>query len=102
MIGTREAQPIGRAVPRPFRRIEIKISPPMTWERYLDRANDPKVLRQITDEVMFELGTLSGQEYVDTYAVRGGVAAAEPTRVVTADGLASGNGSVLAAAAAAS
>ncbi len=28
------------------------------------------VLRQITDEVMFEIRNLSGQDYVDTYAGR--------------------------------
>ena len=42
----------------------------MKFERYADRASDPKVLRQITDEIMFELRGLSGQEYVDHYAKR--------------------------------
>ena len=83
MIGTAEAQPIGQAIPNLFRTITIKISPAMTWERYLDRATDPKALRQITDEIMFNLRELSGQEYVDTYAVRGTVAAAEPAKVAT-------------------
>ncbi|MCZ7629360.1 MAG: hypothetical protein M5U19_09970 [Microthrixaceae bacterium] len=38
------------------------------------------MLRQITDEVMFEIRNLSGQEYVDTYATKGsaGKAAAVP------------------------
>jgi len=31
------------------------------------------VLRQITDEIMFELRAQSGQEYVDRYAKRGEV-----------------------------
>jgi len=30
------------------------------------------VLRQITDEVMFEIRELSGQNYVDTYATKKG------------------------------
>ena len=34
------------------------------------------VLRQITDEVMFEIANLSGQEYVDTYATSSKAAAA--------------------------
>jgi 1-acyl-sn-glycerol-3-phosphate acyltransferase len=42
----------------------------MTFERYYDRADDPRALRQITDEIMFELRQLSGQEYVDSYAAR--------------------------------
>src|SRR5947208_12611890 len=70
MIGTREAQPIGQVKPNFRSPITIKISPPMTFDRYTDRASDPKVLRQITDEIMFELRGLSGQEYVDHYAKR--------------------------------
>jgi 1-acyl-sn-glycerol-3-phosphate acyltransferase len=85
MIGTREAQPIGQVMPRLFMPITIRISPPMTFDRYEGRVSDPKVLRQITDEIMFELRELSGQDYVGSYAVRkGAVAAAETTRVVTA------------------
>ncbi len=37
-------------------------------DRYADRADDRLVLRQIIDEVMFEIRDLTGQEYVDTYA----------------------------------
>jgi 1-acyl-sn-glycerol-3-phosphate acyltransferase len=85
VIGTREAQPIGQAIPRVFMPIVIRISPPMTFDRYTDRAADPKALRQITDEVMFELRELSGQEYVDSYAVRkGSPEAADPARVASA------------------
>ena len=73
MIGTREAQPIGQVVPKFFSPITIRISKPIHFERYADRADDPRVLRQITDEVMFELRALSGQEYVDRYAKRGEV-----------------------------
>jgi 1-acyl-sn-glycerol-3-phosphate acyltransferase len=70
MIGTREAQPIGQVMPRLFRPITIRISPPLNFERFFDRADDPMVLRQITDEVMFQLRQLSGQEYVHRYAKR--------------------------------
>jgi 1-acyl-sn-glycerol-3-phosphate acyltransferase len=81
MIGTREAQPIGRAMPRIFMPITIRLSRPLTFERYFDRAEDPHVLRAITDEVMFELREISGQTYVNTYAKRKDVpeaAGAEP------------------------
>ena len=71
MVGTREAQPIGQVKPNFFSPITIRISKPLHFERYADRADDPRVLRQITDEVMFELRALSGQEYVDRYAKRG-------------------------------
>jgi 1-acyl-sn-glycerol-3-phosphate acyltransferase len=70
MIGTREAQPIGQVVPRVFMPITIRISPPMTYERHYERLDDPMVLREITDEVMFQLRELSGQDYVNRYAKR--------------------------------
>jgi 1-acyl-sn-glycerol-3-phosphate acyltransferase len=44
-----------------------------------DRANDRLVLRQIIDEVMYEIRELSGQEYVNEYAGSKKTAAAGPT-----------------------
>jgi 1-acyl-sn-glycerol-3-phosphate acyltransferase len=76
MVGTREAQPIGQVKPNFFMPITIRFSKPLDFARYADRADDPTVLRSITDEVMFELRELSGQQYVNTYAVRKGVAEA--------------------------
>jgi 1-acyl-sn-glycerol-3-phosphate acyltransferase len=76
MIGTREAQPIGQVKPNFFSPIGVKFSKPMRFDKYADRADDPRVLRQITDEIMFELRALSGQEYVDRYAKRGEAAEA--------------------------
>jgi 1-acyl-sn-glycerol-3-phosphate acyltransferase len=73
MVGTREAQPIGQVKPNFGSPIGIKFSKPMSFDKYKDRADDPRVLRQITDEIMFELRALSGQEYVDKYAKRGEV-----------------------------
>src|SRR5215212_9356952 len=70
MVGTREAQPIGQAMPNLFRPITIRIGRPLSFERLRERSEDPMVLRQVTDEVMFELRNLSGQEYVDQYAKR--------------------------------
>jgi 1-acyl-sn-glycerol-3-phosphate acyltransferase len=71
MIGTREAQPIGQVVPNLFMPITVRIGRPIRVDRFRGRENDPLVLRQITDEVMFEIRALSGQEYVDRYAKRG-------------------------------
>jgi len=73
MVGTREAQPIGQVKPNFFSPIGIKFSRPMHFDKYADRADDPRVLRQITDEIMFELRAQSGQQYVDRYAKRGEV-----------------------------
>jgi 1-acyl-sn-glycerol-3-phosphate acyltransferase len=70
MIGTKEAQPIGQLIPRPFVPVTIRFSPPMRFDRYAERAGERLVLREITDEIMFELRGLSGQEYVDAYCKR--------------------------------
>jgi len=70
MVGTREAQPIGQVKPNFFMPITVRIGRPLDFSRFADRLDDPLVLRQITDEVMFELRELSGQEYVDRYAKR--------------------------------
>jgi 1-acyl-sn-glycerol-3-phosphate acyltransferase len=99
MIGTAEAQPIGQVVPRFFMPITIRFSKPLRFDRYADRADDPLVLRQITDEIMFELRELSGQEYVNTYAKRKGHEDAdiEPAKLATV----SSNGDTVAALASA-
>src|SRR3984957_10039206 len=52
MIGTREAQPIGQVMPNLFRPITIRISRPLDFSRYADRADDPLTLRRIADEIM--------------------------------------------------
>lgn len=86
MIGTREAQPIGQVRPNPLRPITVRFSKPLDFRRYEARADDPTVLRQITDEIMFELQLLSGQEYVNHYAKRNdpeAVPPAESTPILT-------------------
>jgi 1-acyl-sn-glycerol-3-phosphate acyltransferase len=71
MLGTERVQTIGSRRVNVFLPVTIRIGPPLDFTRYLDRADDPLVLRQITDEVMFEIRALSGQEYVNRYAKRG-------------------------------
>ena len=82
-IGTRDAQPKGSAMPRIFMPITIRISEPIDVSRYRNNAEDPLALRQITDEIMFELTELGGQEYVNQYAKRNADTGAEaaPTKV---------------------
>ena len=82
MVGTREVQPVGQVWPRLFRRVTVRLSAPMRFDHYADRADDPTVLRAVTDEIMFELRELSGQDYVDRYAKRKDVVeGAEPARI---------------------
>ncbi len=68
--GTLEVQPPDVSMPKPFKVMRVRFGRPVKVDRYLDRADDRLVLRQITDEVMFEIRELSGQEYVDTYATK--------------------------------
>jgi 1-acyl-sn-glycerol-3-phosphate acyltransferase len=67
MIGTDKAQPTGKKLPR-IMRIGIRIGRPLSFARYEGMEDDRSVLRSITDEIMYELMLLSGQEYVDEYA----------------------------------
>jgi len=70
IIGSDLVQPPDARAPKPFRRVHIRFGRPISVEKYCDRASDRLVLRQITDEVMYEIRNLSGQEYVNTYATR--------------------------------
>ena len=70
MIGTEHIQPPGAKAPRPFRPCEIRIGRPIDVARSRDRPDDRLVLRQLTDELMYEIRELSRQEYVDQYATR--------------------------------
>ncbi len=67
MIGTAEMQPAGRIIPK-IMRPGVRIGKPLDFSRYEGMENDRFVLRSITDEIMYALMELSGQEYVDVYA----------------------------------
>jgi 1-acyl-sn-glycerol-3-phosphate acyltransferase len=67
MIDTEKVQPPGRVVPK-IGRVGVVIGAPLDFSRYDGMEDDRLVLRSITDEIMYELMKLSGQEYVDVYA----------------------------------
>jgi 1-acyl-sn-glycerol-3-phosphate acyltransferase len=69
MFGTDKANPIGSRMWRPYP-IRIKIGKPLEFSRYEGLDGDRFVERSITDEVMYALMELSGQEYVDVYAAK--------------------------------
>lgn len=50
------------------RRPGMRVGKPMDFSRYADRPTDPQVLRWVTDEIMYQIQQLTGQEYVDVYA----------------------------------
>ncbi|MGW5045378.1 lysophospholipid acyltransferase family protein [Streptomyces griseoluteus] len=67
MIGTFEAQPPGRRIPR-LHPITIRFGEPLEFSRYEGMEDEKAVLRAVTDEIMYAVLELSGQEYVDRYA----------------------------------
>lgn len=67
MIDTEKIQPIGSRMPRVMR-VGIRIGAPLDFSRYEGMSEDRFVLRSMTDEIMYELMELTGQEYVDSYA----------------------------------
>jgi 1-acyl-sn-glycerol-3-phosphate acyltransferase len=67
VLGTDVVAPPGKrfgAITRP----SVRFGPPLDFSRYEGLENDRYILRSITDEIMYEIMRLSGQEYVDLYA----------------------------------
>jgi 1-acyl-sn-glycerol-3-phosphate acyltransferase len=69
LSGTDEAMPSGSRVPRRGH-VVLRFGRPLDLSRYRDRRSDPFALRAATDELMYEIMLLSGQEYVDEYAAK--------------------------------
>lgn len=67
--GTYDLLPYDRMVPKPGR-VELRFGRPLRFERFHDKPVDRFVLRAVTDEIMYEIMMLSGQEYVDEYGHR--------------------------------
>jgi len=70
MINTDVIQPAGRKFPRLRPRPGIRFGKPLDFSRYEGMAGDRFVERSMTDEIMYELMQMSGQEYVDEYAAK--------------------------------
>ena len=69
MINTDVVQPTGKKIPN-LGRVGVRVGKPLDFSRYAGMEGDRFVLRSITDEIMYELMLLSGQEYVDQYATK--------------------------------
>ncbi|MFG2667773.1 lysophospholipid acyltransferase family protein [Streptomyces sp. NPDC048387] len=67
MVGTFEIQPPGQTLPK-IRRVTIRFGAPLEFSRYAGMEGERAVLRAVTDEIMYAILGLSGQEYVDRYA----------------------------------
>lgn len=70
MINTDKVQPIGARLPRLGHAIGVRVGPALDYSAQADGARNPKLLREITDDIMTHIRRLSGQDYVDRYASR--------------------------------
>ncbi|GII90222.1 lysophospholipid acyltransferase family protein [Sinosporangium siamense] len=68
VINTFEMMPPGRLIPRLGIQPGVRFGKPLDFSRYYGMEDDRLVLRAVTDEIMYALMELSGQEYVDKYA----------------------------------
>ena len=69
VVGTDVVAPPGQTFGK-FTRPIVRFGAPLDFSRYEGMENDRYILRSITDEIMYEIMRLSGQEYVDMYASR--------------------------------
>ncbi len=78
MVDTEKAMPTGTLIPK-VRRIGVVFGEPLDFSRFEGLEGDRFVLRSITDEIMYELARIGGQEYTDVYATS--VKKRKPSRV---------------------
>jgi 1-acyl-sn-glycerol-3-phosphate acyltransferase len=67
MVGTFQVGPSGRVLPK-LSPVTIRFGEPLDFSRFAGMAHQKTVLRAVTDEIMYSVLRLSGQEYVDQYA----------------------------------
>ncbi len=63
MVYSSRKLPFGKKLTR----VQVRFGKPLDFSRYEGLSGDRFVERSITDEIMYEIMTLSGQEYVDVY-----------------------------------
>ena len=69
VVGTDVVAPSGK-IYGSWTRPVVRFGKPLDFSRYEGMENDRFILRSITDEIMYEVMRLSGQEYVDMYAAK--------------------------------
>ena len=67
VINTDVVAPPGKIFGK-FARPGVRFGQPLDFSRYEGMEGDRYILRAITDEIMYEIMRLSGQEYIDLYA----------------------------------
>jgi 1-acyl-sn-glycerol-3-phosphate acyltransferase len=66
MVYSSRKLPFGKKITR----VQVRFGKPLDFSRYEGLSGDRFVERSITDEIMYEIMTLSGQEYVDVYGAQ--------------------------------
>ncbi|MCW2577587.1 MAG: plsC [Modestobacter sp.] len=61
---------LGRVLSKNMVRVVVRFGEPLDFCRYAGLSGDRFVERSITDEIMYEIMELSGQEYVDVYGAK--------------------------------
>jgi 1-acyl-sn-glycerol-3-phosphate acyltransferase len=84
VIGTDVIAPPGKIVTK-IVSPTIRFGRPLDFSRYAGMSEDRFILRSITDEIMYAIMELSGQEYVDVYAPTAKAAAAREAAAREAD-----------------
>jgi 1-acyl-sn-glycerol-3-phosphate acyltransferase len=67
VVDTDKVMPLGSSFPT-VHTVGVVIGKPLDFSRFQGMESDRFVLRSITDEIIYEMNKLSGQEYVDIYA----------------------------------
>ena len=92
ILGTRTIQPPDAPYPRPFRPVEVRFGRPIAPAASASVSDTRMRLRQITDELMYEIRELTGQTYVDDYATKPKVSLVDGGKAESGKGAASTGG----------
>jgi 1-acyl-sn-glycerol-3-phosphate acyltransferase len=84
IIGTDIIAPPGKIITKVVSPT-VKFGEPLDFSRYQGMSEDRFILRSITDEIMYAIMELSGQEYVDIYAPTAKEAAAREAKAQEID-----------------
>lgn len=66
--GTEHVQATDEKIPRVGKKVHIDVGTPINVSKYKNESDSRLALRSLTDELMFEIFSLCGYGYVDTYA----------------------------------
>ena len=67
LIGTENVQDVDEKLPRIGKKIKINFGKPIDIEKYKSSSSSKLVLRNLTDEIMYEIHSLSKYGYIDSY-----------------------------------